>query len=389
MTKLKLAAYQPWIYLHGGLERTILELVKRSRHDWTIYTGHYEPENTFPGFADLDVRTLRPTNVDRRMVNVLASAAQVFAQRLPLEPDHDGIVVFCDGIGDMLTFRNGSLPTVNLCFTPLRAAFDPWYEQMALRNRTLFQRLIYAGFKAGFRTVDRAAWKRYRGVIAISSEVRQRILAGGLCEPDRVALAHPGIDWPPRAQDLEYDSFILLSGRIMWTKNIELAIQAFRKARLPSSWRLVIAGYVDHKSTPYLAQLRELASDCKQIEFVVSPSDDEMNELLRRASFTLFTPMNEDWGIVPIESMACAKPVIAVDSGGPRETIVHKRTGYLLPPDEDEWAAAIAKLAADPVLVRTMGQEGLRQANRFTWEIFTSDVDDALERWIKPAGSHR
>ena len=59
---MKLALYHPWIYLHGGIERTILELVRRSQHEWIIFVGHYDPEGTFPGFADLDVRTLRATS---------------------------------------------------------------------------------------------------------------------------------------------------------------------------------------------------------------------------------------------------------------------------------------------------------------------------------------
>jgi hypothetical protein len=45
---MRVAAYYPWIYLRGGAERTILETLRRSRHDWTLFTNRYDREATFP-----------------------------------------------------------------------------------------------------------------------------------------------------------------------------------------------------------------------------------------------------------------------------------------------------------------------------------------------------
>lgn len=379
---MKFASYQPWIYLHGGIERSVLELVTRSRHDWTIYTSYYDPAGTFPGFKDVDVRVVGSTSVDRDMLSVLKSAVSVGRQKLPLEPDVDGLVIWCDGIGDLVTFRNHSLPVFNICCTPLRAAFDPAYQKQALESRSALQRVLFHTFKHGFRLVDRLAWRHYRNVIAISGEVKRRILAGGLSGNDRIHLAYPGVEWSPDLPDVRYDPFILVSGRIMWTKNIELAIRAFLAADAPAPWQLVIAGYVDAKSESYIAGLRALAGDSGKVKFVVSPSDETMADLQRKAAFSLFTPLNEDWGIVPLEAMAQAKAVIAVDAGGPRESIVHGSTGYLLPPDVTAWAATISKLIADPALTRSLGAQAHAHVKRFTWSRFVSDVDTMLERWV-------
>ena len=43
----------------------------------------------------------------------------------------------------------------------------------------------------------------------------------------------------------------------------------------------------------------------------------------------LYTPMEEHFGIVPLEAMSVGTPVIAVDSGGPKETVENKETGFL------------------------------------------------------------
>ncbi len=386
---MKLAIYQPWIYLHGGIERTIIELTARSRHEWTIYTGHYDRKGTFPEFAQRDVRTLRPTSVNRAFGSVLRSALQVGLQKLPVEPGMDAVVVCCDGIGDLVALRNRSLPLINLCFTPLRAAFDPVYERKALSDRNFRQRLAYRALKHSFRFVDRRAWRNYRSVIAVSEEIKNRIALGKLFNRSDISVSHPGIDWRPLGPDVSYEPFVLVAGRIMWTKNIELAIRAFAAANAPSPWRLVIAGFVDAKSEIYLATLRQLArevmGDADRIEFVISPSDGAMEDLSRRASFCLFTPLNEDWGIVPLEAMRHGKAVISVDSGGPRESVIDGHTGFLLAPVVADWAAAITKLIQDPDLARRLGEQGNAHVKKFTWDRFVMEVDDAIERCVAPA----
>lgn len=380
---MKFAMYQPWIYLHGGLERSLLELVNRSRHDWTIFTGHYAPATTFAGFSRLDVREVLPTSVDRSITGVLKSAAQVLRQRLPVDTGTDGIVVWCDGIGDLLTFRNHHLPLFNICSTPLRAAFDPVYEELAMAQRGLAGKLAYQIFKHGFKWIDRLAWRHYSGVISTSTEVKKRIIAGGLHNGgDSLVMAYPGVDWQSDVT-VQYQPFVLLPGRIMWTKNIQQGIRTFLRANLPAPWRLIVAGFVDHKSQAYLDELRQLSGEDGRVEFVISPDDDQLNALYRGAGFCLFPPLNEDWGIVPLEAMAQAKAVVANARGGPRESIMHGRTGFLLEPDDDAgWVHAISTLATQPNLMQTMGRNGHAHVQRFTWEAFVRQIDDALEQWV-------
>jgi len=78
-----------------------------------------------------------------------------------------------------------------------------------------------------------------------------------------------------------YEPLLLVPGRIMWTKNIELAINAFLKACLPHPWQLVVAGFVDRKSETYLKDLKKLAGGSGRINFIFSPSDSEMRNLYR------------------------------------------------------------------------------------------------------------
>jgi glycosyltransferase involved in cell wall biosynthesis len=148
-------------------------------------------------------------------------------------------------------------------------------------------------------------------------------------------------------------------------------------------FRLVIAGSVNNKSGEYYRYIEKLCADCDAIEFRLSPSDQELRDLYRRSFSVLFTAFNEDWGIVPIEGMAFGKPVIAVDRGGPRESIQHGVQGFLEAPDPDAFAERMAQLAHDPNLARSLGKAGWQRAHDFNWTGFVERCDQAL------AAAHR
>jgi glycosyltransferase involved in cell wall biosynthesis len=380
---MKIALYQPWIYLHGGLEKSLLELVTRSRHEWVVYTGHYQPENTFKEFSNVDVRVLNETSVKRTITATLQSALQVGLQKIPNE-QYDAITVWCDGIGDLIAYRNHELPLFNVCSTPLRAAFDPVYEASSINGKSFFYKLFYKLFKHSFKFFDRIAWSHYDGIITTSTEVKNRIIAGELCtDENKMRMAYPGVELVNESVDISYEPIILIPGRIMWTKNIQQGIKAFSKANLPKPWKLIIAGYLDEKSEVYIDELRSLVSNDVDVEFVISPSAQRLDELYRKASFCLFTPLNEDWGIVPLESMNYGKPVIANASGGPLESIANQKTGFLHSSNDiDGWIESISRLATNAELCQQMGKNAREHVKQFTWDIFTNIVDDALDEWI-------
>jgi glycosyltransferase involved in cell wall biosynthesis len=385
---MKLAIYYPWLYLTSGAERTILEIARRSRHQVTIFTNRYERAATFPELEQMDVRELSEVPVKRSLAGVLTAFGRILTQRIDLE-GYDALLIVCEGLGDLVALRSGSTPTYNLCLTPLRIAFDPHYRANYMAKRGLLNRAAVAAGIPFFRALDRLAWRRYRRVFAISEEIQRRILRGRLATSDKVSILNPGVELSAFTPSSRTEKRFFVPGRVMWTKNLELAIQAFQRFRAlvpdPAEWRLEIAGIVDQKSEPYLASLRELAAGDPAIEFAIRPSDEEMLERYRRSFATLFTAFNEDWGLVMIEAMACAKPVVAVDRGGPREIVRHEHDGLLAPPDVESFAGAMARLAKDPGLYRTLSGNAPKSAQRFGWPAFVAALDAAIERDLRPA----
>ena len=125
-------------------------------------------------------------------------------------------------------------------------------------------------------------------------------------------------------------------------KDIALALRAV--ACLPStcSVKLVIAGGYDERVIENVDHHLELKNLAKKLDlkviFLRSISNEDRISLLRRTNILLYTPMNEHFGIVPLEAMYMLCTVIACNSGGPLESIINGKTGYLLPPEPEVWA---------------------------------------------------
>lgn len=139
-------------------------------------------------------------------------------------------------------------------------------------------------------------------------------------------------------------------------QGIGLAIEALAELRARgaryAAARLVVAGGYDPRlpeNVEHLAELQALAEErgvAPAVRFLPSFTDEQRAWLLAAAAAVLYTPQHEHFGIVPLEAMAAARPVVACDSGGPRESVVSGRTGYLCPPEAAAWADAMAALLA-------------------------------------------
>jgi glycosyltransferase involved in cell wall biosynthesis len=380
---MRIALYYPWVYLTSGAERVLVQMTGNSRHDWTIFTHRFEPENTYPEFAQRRVVELQPRlSVKRTIAATAVNCARAMTGKLPLE-DFDAVVVVCEGLGDLLLFRNSNKPAICVCLTPLRIAFDTVYRERWMAGRSA----IYGiGLRLGagcFRYVDRLAWRRYRRVFFISHEVRRRAMDARLVDASRSEVIYPGLGIAANRPGGRREKFFLVPGRIMWTKNIELAIRSFQEfAAQPqfNDWRLVVAGIVDVKSRPYYDRLRALAQGDERISFIVHPSDGELADLYSACSGVLFTAFNEDFGIVPLEAMAAGKPVVAVNSGGPCETVTPGVEGFLEAPEPPAFAARMAEIAGDSQMARRMGTAGIERAKQYDWRTFVSRIDEELDR---------
>jgi glycosyltransferase involved in cell wall biosynthesis len=234
-----------------------------------------------------------------------------------------------------------------------------------------------------YRVIDQAGWRRYRRVFCNSDEVRRRLLAAKLVDDARIEVAHHGVDLDRFRPTGERSRYLLVPGRIMWQKNIELALaawQEFKPSPELNDFQLVIAGMVDAKSRAYLERLRADSSSRPDIVFEPSPPDIRMLHLYQSAQGVVVPAPNEDWGLVVLEAMACGKPVLAVNRGGPRESIIDGQTGFLRMDTRAEFAAAMRELTSMPeAQMDRMSAAARARAEQFSWDRFVERIDAHVE----------
>jgi alpha-1,3/alpha-1,6-mannosyltransferase len=185
------------------------------------------------------------------------------------------------------------------------------------------------------------------------------------------------------------NAVVLLSiNRYERKKNLPLALKAFKileRNVTKQEWdrlHLVLAGGYDSRNLENLEHYDELTVIAENLELkdkvtlLRSPSDEVKVKLLNRCRLLFYTPTNEHFGIVPLEAMYLSRPVIAVNSGGPTETIVHEQTGFLCESEPEDFANAAVRIIKDAKLGEKMGEMGRKRVEqRFSFEAFTEKLD--------------
>lgn len=192
------------------------------------------------------------------------------------------------------------------------------------------------------------------------------------------------------------DVVFLSVNRYERKKNLELAIYAFNslRSRLNEKKRdhvkLVVAGGYDPnnvENVDYYRELNEIVEKLKLFDsviFLTSPSDAAKIALFKFCHCIIYTPSNEHFGIVPIEAMFCKKPVIAVNSGGPKESVVDNRTGFLCEPNEEAFASAMKKIVDNEEnIIEQFSQFGLnRFHDKFSFQAFSHQLNGIVNNML-------
>ena len=171
------------------------------------------------------------------------------------------------------------------------------------------------------------------------------------------------IDTPERVEGARRaEGFFLAGGRLARAKRFDIAIQACNQLGL----NLKIFGR-DFANT--LEDLKKISGPT--IEFIGEVTQEEKAKLYQNAQAFIFSADQEDFGIVPVESMAYGCPVVAYRSGGVTETVVENKTGVFF--DElnpESAAAAIQKFQK----LKIKSSDCIFRAAEFSTEKFISKI---------------
>jgi glycosyltransferase involved in cell wall biosynthesis len=169
---------------------------------------------------------------------------------------------------------------------------------------------------------------------------------------------------------VERESVVLSVGRLDSKKGHHFLIGVL--SRIPKINRPQLAIAHDTFEASYQ---RYLLGEAKRhevkIKFFYRISEEELRTQYQRTSLVLCPAIHEPFGLVPLEAMACATPVLAVNEGGFKETVVDGKTGFLLPRDPEVWARKIQEFFQDSLAKRKLGEAARAHIlEKWTWDSF-------------------
>ncbi|MBT6068281.1 glycosyltransferase [Candidatus Peregrinibacteria bacterium] len=363
----KVAIVCDWLTNYAGAER-VISAISEIFPEAPIYTSVYNEEK---------MREFKDREVRQSFIGKLPFAKKKHQLYISLMPyafegmnlDEYDIVISSSHACAKGIITSPSTIHVCYCHSPMRYVWDGCHEYVKNYGwyrwpfKFLIDRQLF-----GLRKWDRLAAERADHFIGNSKYVAERIKKYYGREADVI---YPSVDTDEFELSERSGDYYLAVGRLIPYKRFDLLVDTFNSLGLP----LYIVG--DGKE---FATLKERAADnVKLMGFV---SEGELKNYYVGAKAFLF-PQKEDFGIVPVEAMACGKPVIAYGEGGALETIVDGKTGVLF---EEQTVESLSKAVRkfekmhddekfDPKVIRA-------HAETFSKERFQDELKKYLEELI-------
>jgi glycosyltransferase involved in cell wall biosynthesis len=311
----RLALVHDYLLVLRGAERTFAAMTDLWP-DAPIFTLLYDEEGTAGRFAHRTVTTspLQRLGARQRSFRGLLPLFPAAVRALPLE-GYDCIVTSSSAFAHGVRKSPNALH-ICYCHSPLRYAWDE--EARARLDVPAPLRPVLGFILRRHRAFDLRAAADVDQFVANSRLTQARIKRFWGRE---AVVVHPPVDIDRfrLGQPAEY---ILCVGELVKHKRVDVAIEA--AAAAGRQIKVVGAG-------PELERLR--ARYGQQAEFLGRVRDDELVDLYARAA-ALVVPNVEEFGIAAVEAQAAGRPVVAINDGGARETVIPDRTGVLVPPDD-------------------------------------------------------
>lgn len=148
---------------------------------------------------------------------------------------------------------------------------------------------------------------------------------------------------------------------------------------------MIIAGGYDERvdeNRQYYEELISLADRYQlsdSVIFLRSITTQMKTVLMKHSTCLLYTPDKEHFGIVPVEAMYLQCPVIAVNSGGPTETVVDGVTGFLCIPDAKAFSDTMALFIDSPELTKQLGKSGHQHVKmHFSFSAYSEKLNNII-----------
>ncbi len=215
------------------------------------------------------------------------------------------------------------------------------------------------------RRIAPLAYRRSR-IVTLSTSSRDEIVELLRLDPDRIAVAPPGVD-PRYAPGGERSAtpLVVAVGRLVPVKRFDLLLHALAEAKATQpDLRAVIIG--EGYERPALERQRDELGADDWLSLPGHVDDDQLLDWYRRAWVVASSSQREGWGMTLTEAAACGTPSVATDIAGHRDAVLDGQSGLLVE-DPADLGAALARVLGDDVLRSRLSRGALARARWFTW----------------------
>ncbi len=355
---LKVAIVHDWLTNYGGAERVVEEFC-RIFPNAPVYTTVYNAKNMESIFPKEKVVTSFMQNIPgimklyTKLLHLMPRAFESF------DLSSFDIVLSSSSSCAKGVLTNADTLHFSYVHTPMRYAWDLYHEYMG--STGLITRMAMKRLLPKIRQWDALTGLRVDHFMANSTITGKRIKkiyrrdAQVVFPPVNTDFFTPGTD--------KVEDFYLILSRFVPYKRIDIAIKACNSLKR----NLIIIGNGSQKK-----ELKSIAG--KTITFTGRLNDEETRNYYRRCRAFLF-PGYEDFGITPLEAMACGRPVIAYGKGGALDTVMPGETGILFP---DQTVKSLTK-AIEIFEDSTFDTRKIRRhAEKFSSERFRSEIIEII-----------
>lgn len=309
---MKVALVHDFLVKLGGAER-VLKVLSEMYPEADIFTLFYDENSVGDVFPKERIKT----SWFQKLPKFLRKKYRFFTHMIPSAIEDFNLEEYDLVISSNTAFSHGvvtSLKTKHVCYchSPMRYAWDWASEYREENNIKGVKKMLYAPLVKYLREWDFIAADRPDVYIANSHNVKKRIKKYYREESDVI---YPPVDIDRFRAGVENEDYFLIVSTLTPYKKIDLAVQLFNKI----GRKLIIIG-----DGPHRQYLERIAGD--NIEFLGFKDDDVVKTYMENCRAFIF-PGEEDFGIAPVEAMACGKPVLGFYKGGLSESVIEGKTG--------------------------------------------------------------
>jgi len=291
---------------------------------------------------------------------------QAFLFKTKFLADYDTVIFSWDCISAIRNCNPNS-KKIYYCHTPPRYLYDLREEYLAKLKP--YMKPFFNGLSWVFKKMYEKEVKKFDLILTNSKNTQNRL--------KHFVWQDSQVLYPPVKLDEfkwieQWDYYISVS-RLASAKRIDNIVKAFKQ--MPDKKLIVIYWIND----PQKEEIFELAKDCENISFITCPGNEGFTDYVGKSIAWICVPINEDFWMVPVESMAAGKPVIWVDEGWIKETVINWETWVLIPEwwkveDIIKWVEYLT-----PEVALSMKDRCEQRAQDFSYEEFERQIKEYIK----------